>query len=78
MIYTVDAKLAFNVADKAQTEKLRDYLAPLIQKTVNINEGKDNQEISFIEVRECNHDDPSRTIQDKILGRWEVGKGKVI
>ena len=78
MIYTVDLKLAFKKSDKNQMEALRDALAPFFQKAVNINEGQDNQEISFIEVRECNHDDPSRTTQDKILARYEVGKGKVI
>ena len=78
MIYTVDLKLAFNKAGKAQAESLRDALAPYFLKAVNINEGLDNQETGFIEVRECYHDDPTRTIQDKILARWEVGRGRII
>ena len=78
MLYTIDLKLAFKKSDKAQAEALRYALAPFFLKAVNINEGLDNEEISFIEVRECYHDETSRTIQDKILARWEVGRRKVI
>ena len=78
MIYTMDLKLAFKKADKKQFEALRDAITPFFEKAVNINEGLENEEVSFIEVRECHHDDPSRTVQDKILARDEVGRGKVI
>ena len=78
MIYTIDLKIAYKKLDKKQFEALRDAITPFFEKAVNINEGLGNEEVSFIEVRECHHDDPTRTIQDIILARWEVGRGKVI
>ena len=78
MIYRIVADLAFNKVDKRQMEALRDALAPFFRMAVNINEGSENQEIGFIDVRECNHDDAGRTTPDKVLARYEVGRGKVI
>jgi len=78
MLYTVDIKLPFRDVDKATMVALRDALAPFFKKAVTINKGLDNQERGFIEVRECYHDDPTRTTPDKILARWETGKGQVI
>jgi len=78
MVYRVYMDLSFDITTEAQVEKLRDAILPFANNAVNINEGQDNEEIGFIEVRECNHDDLTRTIPDNILIRWEVGKGRVI
>lgn len=75
MIYTINLKLAFEDYDDLNDlieEAERRYLL-----AVNVNEGQENEELGFFEVRESYHDDASRTTPDIILARWEVGRGKV-
>jgi len=70
MIYRITLDLPFN--KKADAQPLVDLALKLVEKAVVINEGKDNEERGFVAFRECNHDEPSRTNPDVILGRWEV------
>jgi len=69
--------LSFKEEDLALIDQAKTLLLPLFKKAVNINEGLPNEERGFIELRECNHDDLTRTIPDVILARYEVGKGQV-
>ena len=78
MLYKVTADLSFGESNKGQIASIQNFLSAALDKAVNINEGLTNQETSFIEVRECNHDDPARTTPDKVLARYEAGKGRVI
>lgn len=69
--------LAFDITKRTEAEQLRDALVPFAQHAVNIHEGEDNQEIGYIEVENCHHDEvPPKPCE--LIARWEVGKGRVI
>ncbi len=76
MKYRVRLDLSF--ADEADARALMDTAKKLISGASNINEGKENQEIGFIDYRESNHDDPTRTIPDKVILHVDVGKPLII
>ena len=71
MLYRVTMDLPFDEQSDAQT--LVDLALKLAKKAININEGKDNEERGFVDYRECNHDDLTRTIPDVIIARFDVG-----
>lgn len=77
MLVRVRMDLAFKVSNQSQAEKLRDALIPFTSHAVNVNEGQTNQEIGFIDVEKCYHDETPTKPCEKVA-RWEVGKGKVI
>lgn len=74
MLIRIRIDLPFDITKKAQAEKLKEALLPFIQYAKNINEGQDNQEIGYIDVEKCGHDEG---VKCEKLARWEVGKGKV-
>ena len=55
MKYRVRVDLSFN--DEADAQLLMDYTRGLTSKAVSINEGRDNEEISFCDVEICRHDE---------------------
>ena len=55
MKYRVRVDLSFAIESDAQT--LMDYAKDLSGKAVSINEGRDNEEISFCDVEICRHDE---------------------
>jgi hypothetical protein len=55
MKYRVRLDLSFENQNDAQA--LMDYARGLTSKAVNINEGRDNEEISFCETEICRHDE---------------------
>ena len=55
MKYRVRLDLSFNNETDAQT--LMDYAKGLTNKAVSINEGQDNEEISFCDLEICRHDE---------------------
>ena len=71
MLFRIDEK------DVAQADKLKDAILPFAKYMKNTNIDLPNKEKSFIEVRETNHDDPTRTIPDVILARFETDTGWV-
>jgi len=75
MLIKVSTVLHFDLTKRAQAEALRDQLIPLLTKASVINEGAANEERGFIEVEKCLHDEGGAC---EVLGRWEVGRGKVI
>ena len=76
MIYTIDLRLAFE--DYDSLNDLLEEAERRISQAVIINEDKANEEIGFLEIRKCYHDEDARTTPDEILARWEVGRGKVL
>ncbi len=55
MKYRVRIDLSFDAEADAQT--LMDYAKQLSNKAVSINEGRDNEEISFSDLEICRHDE---------------------
>ena len=55
MKYRVRVDLSFDAQSDAQT--IMDYARQLSNKAVSINEGRDNEEISFCETEICRHDE---------------------
>ena len=66
--------LAFDLANRAQAEKLRDALLAIYQYSSNINKGEDNEEIGYIDIENCRHDEGKPCEK---IGRWEVGRGRI-
>lgn len=59
---------------EADAQALADYARTLAGKAVSVNEGKDNEEISFCEMEICRHDEGLPCIR---LDRVEVRKQEV-
>ena len=78
MIHQVRITVFIEDMTKTDMQALEQLVKLYAAKAVNINEGSDNQEVSFAELRECHHDDPDRYTPDVILARWEVGRGRVL
>jgi len=55
MKYRVRIDLSFDAKTDAQA--LMDYARGLTSKAVSLNEGRDNEEISFCETEICRHDE---------------------
>jgi len=55
MKYRVRLDLSFDSENDAQS--LIDYAKGLSSKAISINEGKDNEEISFYDLEICRHDE---------------------
>jgi len=55
MKYRVRLDLSFDAETDAQP--LIDYAKQMSRKAVSINEGRDNQEISFCDLEICRHDE---------------------
>ena len=55
MKYRVRLDLSFDSETDAQS--LIDYAKGLSSKAISINEGKDNEEISFYDLEICRHDE---------------------
>ena len=55
MKYRVRLDLSFDAETDAQT--LMDYAKGIASNAVSINEGEDNEEISFCEMEICRHDE---------------------
>lgn len=55
MKYRVRVDLSFD--DEADARSLMDYARGLSSKAVSINEGRDNEEISFFDMEICRHDE---------------------
>ena len=55
MKYRVRIDLSFD--KKAEAQSLMDYARGLTGKAVSINEGRDNEEISFCDMEICRHDE---------------------
>ena len=72
MKYRVRLDLSFNAETDAQT--LMDYAKGLTGKAVSINEGMDNEEISFCDMEMCRHDEGLPCTK---LERVEVRKQEV-
>ncbi len=72
MKFRVRLDLSFDSESDAQT--LMDYAKQVCTKAVSINEGGDNEEISFCDMEICRHDDPSPVKGCERLERVEVRK----
>lgn len=55
MKYRVRLDLSFD--NKSNAQALMDYARGLSSKAVSINEGRDNEEISFSDLEICHHDE---------------------
>ncbi len=55
MKYRVRLDLSFD--DEADAQLLMDYAKGLSSKATSINEGRDNEEISFTDMEICRHDE---------------------
>jgi len=55
MKYRVRMDLSFN--DQADAQLLLNYAKELTSKAVSINEGQENEEISFCDLEICRHDE---------------------
>jgi len=55
MKYRVRLDLSFD--NKSDAQALMDYARGLTSKAVSINEGMDNEEISFCDMEICRHDE---------------------
>jgi len=73
MKYRVRLDLSFD--DQADAQSLMDYAEELSGKAVSINEGEDNEEISFCDLEICRHDESFQEGCTK-LERLEVRKLK--
>ena len=69
MKYRVRLDLSFDA--EADAQALMDYARQLSGKAVSINEGRDNEEISFCETEICRHDEGLPCTR---LDRVEVGR----
>ena len=72
MKYRVRVDLSFK--DEADAQALMDYAKELGGKAVSINEGEDNEEISFSDMEICRHDEG---LPCEKLERVEVRKREV-
>jgi len=72
MKYRVRLDLSFDTESDAQ--ELMDYAKGLTGRAVSINEGHDNEEISFCDVEICRHDEGLPCTR---LDRVEVRKQEV-
>jgi len=72
MKYRVRLDLSFDNESDAQV--LMDYAKELSSKAVSINEGRDNEEISFCDLEICRHDEGLPCTE---LDRVEVRKSEV-
>ena len=71
MKYRVRLDLSFENERDAQA--LTDYAKGLVEKAVSINEGRDNEEISFCDMEICRHDEGLPCTK---LDRTEVRKSE--
>jgi len=55
MKYRIRVDLSFD--DGADTQVLMDYARQLSSRAISINEGEDNEEISFCDMEICRHDE---------------------
>ena len=55
MRYRVRLDLSFDSETDAQA--LMDYAKQQLSKAVSLNEGQDNEEISFCDLEQCRHDE---------------------
>ena len=55
MKYRVRLDLSF--VEESDAQALMDYAKGLTSEAVSINEGQDNEEISFCDIEICRHDD---------------------
>lgn len=67
--------LTFPPALKGSADQLRELLLQLYLQAVVINEGLANEERGFIDLQRCGH---RLGLSCETIGRWEVGKGRVI
>ena len=74
MKYRVRLDLSFDTETDAQA--LMDYAKQLSGKAVSINEGSDNEEISFVDMEICRHDESFQEGCTR-LDRVEVRKAEV-
>lgn len=72
MKYRVRLDLSFN--DESDAQVLMDYAKNLSGNAVSINEGQDDEEISFCDMEICRHDEGLPCTR---LGRIEVRKLEV-
>lgn len=72
MKYRVRVDLSFK--DEADAQALMDYAKELGGKAVSINEGEDNEEISFSDMEICRHDEG---LPCEKLERVEIRKQEV-
>ena len=72
MKYRVRLDLSFDKEGDAQV--LMDYARGLTGRAVSINEGEDNEEISFCDIEICRHDEGLPCTK---LDRVEVRKSEV-
>ena len=72
MKYRVRLDLSFDAESDAQA--LMDYARQLSSKAVSINEGRDNEEISFCDMEICRHDESFTGEGCTRLDRVEVRK----
>ena len=73
MKYRVRLDLSFDPSAEGESDAqaLMDYAKQLATKAVSINEGKDNEEISFYDMEICRHDE---SLPCEKLERVEVRK----
>ena len=69
MKYRVRLDLSFD--DETDAQSLMGYAKELSNKAVSINEGKDNEEISFCDMEICRHDE---SLPCEQLERVEIRK----
>ena len=69
MKYRVRVDLSF--ASESDAQSLMGYVRGLTDKAVSINEGKDNEEISFCDMEICRHEEGLPCTR---LDRFEVRK----
>lgn len=73
MKYRVRLDLSFD--DESNAKSLMECAKKLFSKATNINEGKPNEEISFIDLERCGHDEGKPCTR---LDRVEIRKLEVI
>ena len=73
MKYRVRLDLSFD--NEADARSLMDYARGLTGKAVSINEGQDNEEISFCDIEICRHDEglPCTRLDRVEVRNLEVG-----
>ena len=74
MKYRVRLDLSFD--DDADAQALMDYARQLSGKAVSINEGMDNEEISYLDHELCRHDESFQEGCTR-LDRVEIRKSEV-
>jgi len=76
MKYRVRLDLSFDNEKDAQA--LMGYAKELSGKAVSINEGGDNEEISFCDLEICRHDESFTSEGCEKLERVEIRKSKIL